>query len=110
MGRPVLCYQEEVRLPDCLSCAAQSALAVAATTLTLAAAALAFAAAALALAATTLAVAAHAAAAVTADSTLPVAYHGLLPPGRAAARRWCVARSQSARQRRHGQWDRLRCG
>ena len=51
MGRPVLCYQEEVRLPDCLSCAAQSALAVAATTLTLAAAALAFAAAALALAA-----------------------------------------------------------
>ena len=41
MGRPVLCYQEEVRLPDCLSWAAQSALAVAATTLTLAAATLA---------------------------------------------------------------------
>ena len=64
MGRPGLCYQEEVRLPDCLSCAAQSALAVAATTLTLAAAALAIAAAAFAITATAAAKPAAVAAAV----------------------------------------------
>ena len=62
MGRPVLCYQEEVRLPDCLSWAAQSALAVAATTLTLATAAVAQPAAALAIAAAAFAITATAAA------------------------------------------------